>query len=142
MNDFACERLARENPEVAFVHMYPGFVKTNQINPPGFFLRMLLKVVAFLATPLAVGIGESGERSLFNATAEAFGPKGSKGSGERDGGMAVGSDGTKGCGSYILKWDGSVAGKQEVLGPMRERGLGEKIWKHTLEVFQRVESSG
>ena len=138
MNDFACEHLAHENPEVAFVHMYPGFVKTNQINfADGFFLKKALKVLAFLATPFAVDVEESGERTLFNGTAECFGPGRSRGGWDKE--LAIGSDETKGSGAYILKWDGSVVGKQGVLKPMREKGMGEKIWKHTLEMFERVE---
>lgn len=137
MNDFACEQLAKEHLEVAFVHMYPGFVKTSQLNAGGFLLRSLLKIVGFLATPLALDLGESGERSLFNATASLFGPGGHGGDMVED--MAAGSDGVRGSGAYILKWDGSVVGKQEVLGPMREKGLREKVWEHTLETFARIE---
>ena len=144
MNSFATEFLAAENPEVGFVHMYPGFVKTGQFKGAqvGWVVRGLLRVVGFLASPLAVDLGEAGERGVFIGTGGEFGPKGNgtgTGKGKEEGEMAVGSDGVKGSGAYLLKWDGSVVGKQNVLKPMRERGLGEKVWKHTLEMFERVE---
>jgi hypothetical protein len=135
MNDFACEELAKVHTSIAFSHMSPGFVKTNQVNTMtgvGPVLRSLLHVVSFLATPLTIDWTESGQRTLYNATAKEFGPKGSAES------SAIGSDGTKGSGAYLLKWNGNVVGNQSVLKPMRERGAGEKIWKHALDLFKTI----
>lgn len=49
-----------------------------------------------------------------------------------------GTDGESGSGAYLLNWDGEVTGNYELLAEYRGRGVGTKIWKHTLDVFEKI----
>ena len=90
-------------------------------------------MTAFLLTPFSVPLTESGERHLFHATAKEYAAKAVAGDD-----AVKGSAGEKGSGAYILSWDGSVSGNDKVMRDFRERGVGSKIWEHTLEVFKRI----
>ena len=86
-----------------------------------------------LLTPLSVPLGECGERHLFHATAKEYAARAVAGD------EAVkGSTGEKGSGAYLLNWDGSVNGNEKVMKDFRDRGVGNKVWEHTLEVFKRI----
>lgn len=102
--------------------------------------RFGAEVFSVLAKPFFVPLEESGERHLYAATSQVFVPK-------RDGegstaavaaAAAVGSDGVKGSGGYLLNWNGDVVGKQNLLRKYREEGVGKTVWQHTLDVFQNV----
>lgn len=136
MNDFACEELAKQHPGTAFVHVYPGFVKTGVMDHGGMLLKVLGMVAQIVLSPMAVSPEESGERNLFHGSASMFAPKASAGED-----AAVGSDGTKGSGAYLVSWNGKNVGNQEVLDALREKQMGKTIWEHTLEVFRRVEQT-
>ena len=45
------QRLTKENPDIAFVHTYPGIVRTPLIQVSHWALRPLNVVSSFLATP-------------------------------------------------------------------------------------------
>lgn len=137
MNDFACEELAMQHPGTAFVHVYPGFVKTGILDHGGMVMKVLGRVAQTVLSPMAVSPGESGERNLFHGSASMFAPKASAGAD-----AAVGSDGTKGSGAYLLNWNGKKVGNEKVLNALRERQMGKTIWEHTLDVFRRAEQTG
>ena len=133
MNSLACEELAKANPGTSFLHISPGFVKTSLGSQFSFPLRVATQALGFVLTPLAVPLGESGERHLFHATAKEYAAKAVAGS------EAVrGSAGEKGSGAYLLNWDGKVVGNDKVMKDFRERGVGAKVWEHTLEIFKRI----
>lgn len=134
MNTFAVEEFAKQNPSTAFVHMSPGIVKTNAMNNAGMLLKWAGKIIVPLVTPWVVPIKESGERNLFHATASRYAPKSVAGED-----AAIGSDGTtKGTGAYLLNWDGKSVGDQKVLNALREKGMGPKMWEHTLSIFKEA----
>lgn len=137
MNDFACEELAKSHPGTAFVHVYPGFVKTGVMDHGGVLMKVLGRVAQTLLAPMMVSAEESGERNLFHGSASMFAPRASAG---KD--AAVGSDEVKGSGAYLVSWNGKKVGNQKVLDALRERRMGERIWEHTLEVFKRAEATG
>ena len=119
---------APENANVRFVHQFPGYVATNQVD--GFLgtehgvlwmpVRWLLRVLEFCARPLAVPLRESGERTLFLAVSERF-PAG---------------------GAYILGWDGEVGGVQSVLQPLRDGDVGKVVEGHFQVEVERVLGGG
>ena len=133
MNSLACEELAKANTGTSFLHISPGFVKTSLGNGFSFPLRMATQVIAFVLTPIAVPLGESGERHLFHATAKEYAAKAIAGKE-----AVMGSTGEKGSGAYLLNWDGKVVGNDKVMRDFRERGVGSKVWEHTMEVFKRI----
>ncbi|MCJ1389268.1 hypothetical protein MMC18_002124 [Xylographa bjoerkii] len=137
MNDFACEELAKQHPGTAFVHVYPGFVKTGIMDHGGMLLKLFGTVLKTVLSPIWVSPEESGERNLFHGSASMFAPHAS--AGEE---AAVGSDGTKGSGAYLVGWNGKKVGNQTILDALREKQMGNTIWEHTLEVFRRAEQTG
>lgn len=135
MTTLFMERLARENPSIAFVHEYPGVVATPMVTTGasfGPFMKFLLSwIIAPLMKPFMMTPGESGERGLYHATSTHYSAK-------RDGCEMTGSDGVKGSGCYGVGANSEPALNEGVLGPMREKGVDGKIWDHTMGEFDRV----
>lgn len=52
-----------------------------------------------------------------------------------------GSDGGVGTGAYFVGPDGERRGKETVLKNLRDKGAGEKIWQHTMKIFESVRGS-
>lgn len=74
MTSLFCEEAAARNPGVAFVHVYPGVVKTG-IFKTAFGPRLgwlLERTLIPLMTPFMVDLGEVGERSVFHATSARY----------------------------------------------------------------------
>ncbi|KAL8999362.1 MAG: hypothetical protein Q9169_001788 [Polycauliona sp. 2 TL-2023] len=145
MTSLAFEHLALENPNVAFVHNYPGYVATG-IMQSGFswpiaalFKYILQPLLFFLAVPLP----DCGDRQLFHATSNRYPPLSSSSSGVEipsELSIAKGSKGDVGGGFYIVGEDSESAasGTGKLMADLRGRGLPEKVWEHTVGVFERV----
>lgn len=143
MTALAFEKLAQENPDVGFVHVYPGLVRTNlMVNSTsgllGIFMRWVVTPTLglFCMTP-----EDCGERIFAYATTAEFSGAGAEG--EKAGVRKVGGGIAKGQesvvkGAWFLDWDGKVIGNEEVLAGYRKKGMGEVVWKHTEEEWQRV----
>lgn len=142
MNTFFMEELAKkpENSKVSFVHLLPGFVgdtniwnKTEHLNAVYRFL--LGKVVTpIVAAFIGMTSEQCGERVLYAATEKSFG----RGAQEE---IAIGSDGKKGVGMYLVHSDSSAVTGPAVLGKMRGEGMGEKVYDHTEAEFKRILST-
>lgn len=74
MTSLFYEEAAARNPGVAFVHAYPGLVKTGILTAPFWpWLGWLLeRTLLPLMTPFAVSLKEVGERSVFYATSARY----------------------------------------------------------------------
>ncbi|KAK2810660.1 hypothetical protein FQN50_002700 [Emmonsiellopsis sp. PD_5] len=138
MNSLALDRLATAHPNISFVHAYPGFVKTSLGRDFGTIASAATKAFMFLATPLAVPFDESGERNLYAATSSRYPPKSAGDSEDTE----VGSDGVKGSGAYLLHWTGKANQNQKLFDGFKAQGWGEKVWDHTLDVFEKVCGKG
>lgn len=140
MNDFAFEEAAKKYPTTSFIHAFPGAVKTGFLKETGVLTRLGSKVLLNLFTPWTVNITESGEHHLYVATSGKYPAR------ENDGGVALGqgetisksSDGAVGNGAYFVGSDGEFRGKENVLKELRAQGAGEKIWQHTLDIFEKI----
>jgi hypothetical protein len=124
MNSIAAEVLAKQYPGTSFVHMYPGIIQTGIMREIG-MPKILEKLMFVVLKPFTVDIKEAGERHLYSATSEAFLSK---------------DDG--GAGSYLLNWNNDMAKNEKVMRPYREESIAEKIWQHTLDVFDTVATKG
>lgn len=133
MNSFAAEELAAANPKTSFIHSDPGFVKTNIARGFGPILKVVAEAFMFFAKSLAVPLQESGERHLYEATSNSYPPLSIS-----EESAVIGSNGVKGSGAYLLSWDGAPCGKVEIMESYRLQDAGKQIWKHTLDVFERV----
>ncbi|KAL2808435.1 hypothetical protein BJX63DRAFT_436109 [Aspergillus granulosus] len=135
MGDFFLEGLAKKYPQTSFLHSYPSGVNTGVLRE----YPIAAAVASVLFKPMMVPIEESGERHLFAATSGRYPSKSEESS---DGDVAVGSDGTKGTGSYWLNWNGEVFPPNKKLDRVRSEGAVEKVAQHTEEVFRAVCEEG
>ena len=135
MTDFSFEELAKQNPGIAFVHAFPGAVKTPMVGNMSGVLGKMGTALTLIFGQFLTSMEESGERHLYASTADVFSPrKGPKVE------AAIGSDGVKGSGAYLLNQGLDPSGKQDLLKRMRDRDLGPNICQHTLDVFKRIEA--
>ncbi|KAK1826108.1 hypothetical protein QBC39DRAFT_386950 [Podospora conica] len=139
--------IARDAPEVGFVHNFPGAVKSHLgdgLSGRGIKVMMALYRVVepFVTTP----VDEAGERQVFFATSARF-----RGCGEgmdgvpaKDGESARAVDGLQGkSGVYSVGSDGEPASKQAValLKKMEEDGVLDKAWSYTKSELTRITGS-
>lgn len=122
MGTLALEHIARLNPELSIVHAHPGAVAT-----PG-----LARSNSFgLNPPNPMTQDEAGQRAVFNSTSDRYAVQA---------GFVPVPEGLnvlqKSAGGIFLVGPlGEIKESEAVLGPMRERGLGETVWNFTLEIF-------
>ncbi|KAJ5550061.1 hypothetical protein N7535_001996 [Penicillium sp. DV-2018c] len=146
MTSLTMETLAEKAPEVTFINDYPGPVKTGIGREANSLIGWFLFIVLSIIGPLiCIPIRESGERHLFFATSARYPPRVGDAVGVKvDGGeVARGNDGVAGSGVYSIGWRGDVAGEGVVrlLAGLREKGMREKVWEHTLKEFERIVGS-
>jgi len=120
MGTLAFQQLAETNPAVGFVHSAPGGVNTNLLREFGTVTKVIAGIAGVVLKPLFVPLRESGERHLWAATNEKFA-----------GGEA-----------YLVGSDGEKPKNDKVLSQLKEKGLKEIVWTHTMEVFQKVREEG
>ncbi|KAM5355120.1 hypothetical protein ACJ41O_001766 [Fusarium nematophilum] len=73
MHTLSLEYLARGNPEVSFLHVYPGPVRgTNIMDGFGQPMKGVIGVMMMLAAPFNMSVQECAARQLFYITNEAF----------------------------------------------------------------------
>lgn len=142
MTDLMLQEYAHRNPGTAFLNIFPGWVKTNMTSelasPLKQIVRAFLTVLLTIA-PGATDIDESGERSLYCATSAAYQPASGGAGVPLQFGVAVAK--IERDGVYLLNQKGELTGNRAILEEYSKKGLGTKIWEHTLEVFERVEIS-
>lgn len=139
------EILAKQAPNVSFIHNFPGAVKGGVLRETKGVLFGVLKIVSAVLGPLSyMNPVECGDRQLFFATSARF----PAGHGTEPSGVplvkglsaARGSDGVVGSGAYSVEVDGESASLkvERVLTELRAEGVREKMWEFTQEQFQRV----
>jgi NAD(P)-dependent dehydrogenase (short-subunit alcohol dehydrogenase family) len=139
MTSLSISNLAKQNPKTSYIHAYPSGVETGATRELfGRFNGAVMSVLGGLFRRLLfVPQIESGERHLFAATAPRYAPKADSQTTE-----VVGSDGTKGSGSYLLSWDGDVFPDTKKAQKLRDEGGEAKVWQHTEEVLKLVQEQG
>lgn len=131
MTSLAMKQIAEENPNISFIHTFPGFVATPVHDkwgqtmtgiyaPLGWLLRYVVAPVTH--TLFALTPEYAGEVGIYEATSERFGAQGEKGSFYRLAETAedVGSKG------------------KAILDQYEEDGTKKLVWDHTLSEIERV----
>ncbi|KAJ8127928.1 hypothetical protein O1611_g5709 [Lasiodiplodia mahajangana] len=147
MITLALHAISKQAPEVSFLHVYPGFVKTGLSRELKGVLPAIAKVLfAPLVAYLHIPIEETGERQTYFPTSARF-PPGSSEQKDADGvalgegvDVAVGVDGKLGGGVYSIDYEaeGTAEKVQHIIRGYIEDGTAEKVWKHTEEEYVRV----
>jgi uncharacterized oligopeptide transporter (OPT) family protein len=147
MTDLTLEKFAKQAPEVSFINDYPGAVKTGIGRDSNSLLTWFMAVVLMIIGPLIyIPIRESGERHLFFATSGKYPARIAGADGVSVGGgvdVARGTDGVLGSGVYSIGSGGEHAGDKVVglLAGLREQGMAENVWYHTVGEFKRITGS-
>lgn len=143
---FSLETLAKQAPEVSFIHSFPGSVKSNLVRggegPLIYTVSLVIKAISPLVN---ISSEECGERHAFLATSARF-PAGNNsvasagvplGNGVV---VANGTDGKVGSGVYTLNSTAESGGAKTValLAKYRKEGVPEKLWQHTEGEYTRV----
>ncbi len=125
MNSLAMEHLAGndENKNITFIHAGPGRVRTGIFskltapNDSGVVWRVLLLLIQGIVKVLywfdGIEVEESGRRQAFHLVSEKFGP-----------------------GAWRVNELSELVVEQGVLGRCIEDGWVERVWDHTLGVFE------
>ncbi|OBT59649.1 hypothetical protein VE04_00158 [Pseudogymnoascus sp. 24MN13] len=149
MITFSFLHIAAENPSLSCLHVHPGLVKTPEFEHARFspFVKWLFHwVVLPLLTPFLLDLKESGERNLFMSTSAMF--RGRAGGDGEAGTMvpvveeevATGVNGLIGGGVYAVNWNGEVCkGSEKFYREWGLKGLGDKVWEHTMKAFETIE---
>ncbi|KAL5117641.1 hypothetical protein ACEQ8H_004389 [Pleosporales sp. CAS-2024a] len=132
--------LANKYPATSYVHAYPHVVQTGVGRDAfGAFGPLAKPLLWFVNKTVAVKPVESGERHLYAATAPLFAPKAASES-RKD--VAMGGDGNKGSGSYLLYWNNDTLADKPAAKKMREEGREKLVLEHTEEVFTKICEEG
>jgi len=154
----ALEELAKSNPDITFIHKYPGFVDTSVLHTllttakgiyvlPALFADWFIVPVVNL---FAMSVDEAGERGLFLATSARYPPSKPKGEfvgtplpkGVEVAKSSVEVDGVPN-GVYRLGRKDDSAPEAEILPVYRKDGTETIVWEETLKVWERaLERSG
>ncbi|KAI1062441.1 hypothetical protein LB506_006110 [Fusarium annulatum] len=137
------EALARQAPEVSFIHNFPGSVDTNLIRSGDGFMMQVMKYwfkVSMTVRRQWLPKEECGERHAWLCLTGRYPDKEGSENGIKEGEVAVGTGGNKGSGVYSVDWDGESASVEVVklLDGFKEEGLVEKLWKDQEKEFIRI----
>ncbi|KAK6333826.1 hypothetical protein TWF730_004009 [Orbilia blumenaviensis] len=119
-NSALAKYLAKEHANIGFIHAFPGGVETNILQAAHFpsVFKLAARVLTPLARPWMISQEESGQRHFYLTTNEKF----------RTGGWLTDS----------MNEESASAQKYVDKGWCNEE-VGEKVWKRTMEVFERLE---
>ncbi|KAK5660438.1 hypothetical protein OQA88_12982 [Cercophora sp. LCS_1] len=136
MNSVALDKLAEENPDVTFIHSWPGWVSTGNVNRGmdpnsawGWFVWLFLGPLIKL---VSISDEVSGQRNLFLSTSAAYGGRGVSWTGEK----GVNTVGEKGKGGlFLVNFRCNWTPNLKVMKELREKAQ-ERVWGHTMEVLR------
>ncbi|KAL1889512.1 hypothetical protein Sste5346_008890 [Sporothrix stenoceras] len=136
MMTLSLEHMARENPQISFVHTFPGIVSTPLLGKTSSgVLGMVLRwAVVPLMALFAMTPAEAGKRGLFTATSACYGVDEGLVSLAEGATVAKKSEG----GIFLVNQKGEYADNDKVLRGLRERKVGDAVWEHTQDVFAAI----
>lgn len=143
------EALAKTNPEISFIHDFPGMVRTNIIRSgDGAFMQVLkyaFKLSGALGLSRPTPNVEVGERHTFYCTSSKFPPRDGQSAAAGVGlphgvSVAVGVDGQPGSGVYSVDMFSESADAKvvELLTGYRKDGTAERMWAYTESEWERA----
>ncbi|ETN38424.1 uncharacterized protein HMPREF1541_06459 [Cyphellophora europaea CBS 101466] len=135
MKTTTLEKLAEENPHVTFVHSWPGWVDTGNVNRGvdansawSWFVWLVLR---HLITLFSFTDEESAQRHLFQCTSAAYGGRGTPWKGK----PGVNTRGTQENGLFLVNYRCDCTPNAKVVRLLRDKAR-EMVWIHTQEVLQ------
>ena len=147
MKAFLFEELARKNAgHLSLSHIFPGLVDgpTFYSNDMPTWFRYTWRVMKPFASVGMTSTDDCGQVMTYLLTsrypARGTVDKENKNANDANGaGVAQSSDGVIGGGSYSLGQRGDVPAKGPTYGKIRQEGVAQKVWDHTVETLERIE---
>ena len=134
MGTMTMEKFANENPDVTFIHSWPGLVSTGNLRRSTGPNSILSWVFWLVADPILFIFGfspeECGQRYLFLSSSAAFGSRGVPWTGK----PGVNTKGERAAGLFLVNNKCDCTPNANVIPLLREEAQG-RIWDHTQEVF-------
>jgi len=135
MNTTTLEKLPNDNPNVTFIHSWPGWVNTGNVrrgsDPNSIWAWFVWLILEPLIGLFAFSDEESGQRHLFQSTSAAFGGRGVPWKGK----PGINSLEKPTDGLFLVNLKCECTPNAKVMPFLREKALG-KIWDHTQEVLR------
>ncbi|CAM1511921.1 Fc.00g094340.m01.CDS01 [Cosmosporella sp. VM-42] len=135
MNTMTLEKLASDNPNVTFIHSWPGWVNTGNVRRGLDPNSILAWIVWFTLEPLislfSFSDEESAQRHLFQCTSAAFGGRGVAWNGK----PGINSLEKPADGLFLVNYKCDCTPNAKVMRTLREKAL-VKIWDHMQQVFR------
>ncbi|KAI0191935.1 hypothetical protein F4808DRAFT_443481 [Astrocystis sublimbata] len=134
LNTIFMDRLARDNPQVTFIHSHPGWCNTGNVKR-GYeqgskwdwfvwlFLERLIDYFGFSHE-------ESGQRYLFQCTSAAYGGHGTPWNGP----MGLNTNNEPSNGLFLVGYKCDCKSNTNVMSALREKAQ-DKVWDHAQKVF-------
>lgn len=129
MTSLALEHFAANDKQITFLHAFPGWVRTDifaRRTAPvssGVAWRVTLAAIRGLVTVVMLIFGmsaeDTGERQAFHLTSDRYSP-----------------------GAWRISPKSDQISAPGVLEKYRERGWPERVWEHTLRVFDKALAIG
>ncbi|KAK0625964.1 hypothetical protein B0T14DRAFT_508832 [Immersiella caudata] len=136
LNSVALDKLAEENPDVVFVHAWPGWVDTGNVHrgvKEGTVWSMFVKwFLAPLIGLVAIRDEVAAQRYLFEATSGYFGGGGVEWKGKA-GVNVKGEEGRNGL--FLVNYKAGCTPNSKVMEALREKAR-DKVWEHTVRVLE------
>ncbi|RFU32966.1 hypothetical protein B7463_g3378, partial [Scytalidium lignicola] len=135
MNTTTLEKLANDNPNVTFIHSWPGWVNTGNVrrgsDPNSIIGWLVWLVLEPLISLFSFSDEESGQRHLFLGTSAAFGGRGIPWQGK----PGINSLEKPADGLFLVNYKCDCTPNAKVMPVLREKALG-RIWDHTQEILR------
>ncbi|KAK0645393.1 short chain dehydrogenase/reductase family protein [Cercophora newfieldiana] len=136
LNSVALDKLAEENPDLVFVHAWPGWVNTGNVNRGvkegtvwAWFVRWFLGPLIGL---VSIRDEVAAQRYLFEATSACFGGAGVEWKGQ-PGVNVKGEEGRNGL--FLVNFRANCTPNLKVMSVWREKAR-EGVWEHTMGVLR------
>lgn len=135
MSTTTLDKLANDNPNVTFIHSWPGWVNTGNVRRGSEPNSLTAWIIWLTLEPLiylfSFSDEESAQRHLFQSTSAAFGDRGVPWNRE----VGINSLGNPANGLFLINYKCNCTPNAKVMPLLRERALG-KIWDHTQEILR------
>jgi NAD(P)-dependent dehydrogenase (short-subunit alcohol dehydrogenase family) len=138
MNTIALEKLAQDNPDVTFIHSWPGWVNTGNVRrgldpttPNSIMSWVVWLILEPLISLFSFSDEDSGQRHLFQSTNAVFGGRGVPWKGK----PGVNTLETQANGLFLVNYKCDSTPNAKAMHFLREKDQG-KIWDHTQAVLR------
>ena len=134
MNTTTLDKLADDNPNVTFIHSWPGWVNTGNarrgLEPNSITAWLVWLLLEPLIRVFSMSDDMCAQRQLFQCTSAAFGGRGVP----WDGSPGRNSRDEAGNGLFLVNYKGDCRPNAKAVARLREEAR-EVVWGHTQEIL-------